>query len=337
MTAASKAISNENWWSASNRLAGLRRFAVAITVLNLLGHTLLGFEQSWAQPLVSLGVAYGVELLLEWIDARVNKRKAFYVGGPVAFIDFLLSAHITGLAVSMLLYANDRLLPVAFASAVAIASKRIFRVPAGNSTRHFFNPSNLGITATLLAFPWVGIAPPYMFTENLDGVGDWILPAIIVISGSFINYRFTRKLPLIAAWVLGFIAQGVIRSLLFGTTVNPPLVMMTGLAFVLYTFYMVTDPATTPSSVQGQVGFGLGVAAVYGLLVSVHIVFGLFFALSIVCAIRGVAITIDAWNKRRIAAQGKAEKLEMAPSPVRASSPSSLSSVSSVSLQGGEK
>ncbi|NEQ87997.1 MAG: enediyne biosynthesis protein UnbU, partial [Moorea sp. SIO2I5] len=37
-------------WYQTNRLGGLRRFAIAITVLNLLGHTVLGFEQSWAQP-----------------------------------------------------------------------------------------------------------------------------------------------------------------------------------------------------------------------------------------------------------------------------------------------
>jgi predicted PurR-regulated permease PerM len=41
-------------------------------------------------------------------------------------IDFLLSAHITSLAIAMLLYANERLLPISFAVAVAITSKAIF-------------------------------------------------------------------------------------------------------------------------------------------------------------------------------------------------------------------
>ena len=36
------------------RLAALRRFAVTITVLNLLGRTILGFENSWAQMFVAL-------------------------------------------------------------------------------------------------------------------------------------------------------------------------------------------------------------------------------------------------------------------------------------------
>lgn len=78
-----------------NRLAGLRRFAIAITFLNILGHTVLGFEQSWAQPLVALATGYSVELLLESVDARVNGFKPRYLGSIGQFIDFLLSAHIT--------------------------------------------------------------------------------------------------------------------------------------------------------------------------------------------------------------------------------------------------
>ncbi len=65
------------------------------------------------------------------------------------------------------------------------------------------------------------------------------------------------------------------------------LLPMVGLAFVLYTYYMVTDPATTPEGVRGQLVFGAAVAAVYALLVSFHVVFGLFFALTAVCALRG--------------------------------------------------
>jgi hypothetical protein len=54
-----------NGWYKTNRLAGLRRFAIAITLLNLLGHTVLGFEQSWAQPLVAVGAAYPSSVTLD--------------------------------------------------------------------------------------------------------------------------------------------------------------------------------------------------------------------------------------------------------------------------------
>src|SRR5215216_3945940 len=190
--------------SKPDRLGGLRRFAAAITILNILGHTVLGFEQSWAQPLVALATAYSTEILLELIDAWAKRRTPRFLGSVRTFVDFLLSAHISGLAVAMLLYANERLWPIAFATTVAICSKAIFRAQVKHGTRHFFNPSNFGITLTLLLFPWVGISPPYHFTENLQGAGDWVLPGIIVVTGTILNARFTHRLPLIGAWLGGF-------------------------------------------------------------------------------------------------------------------------------------
>jgi hypothetical protein len=103
------------------RLAALRRFAITITVLNLLGRTILGFENSWAQMLVAVLMAYLTEIILEIVDAAANKKTPRFTGGVTNFIDFLLPAHISGMAVSMLLYCGSQLLPFAFASAVAIA------------------------------------------------------------------------------------------------------------------------------------------------------------------------------------------------------------------------
>ena len=297
------------------RLGGLRRFAVAITVLNILGHTFFGFEQSYAQPFVALLTAYSLELLLEAISARTENRRLKFSGGWRDFIDFLLPAHITALAVSMLLYVNDTLLPVAFATAVAIGSKAIFRAPVGKGVRHFYNPSNFGITITLLLFAWVGIAPPYMFTENLDSYGDWILPVFIICSGTVLNALFTKRLPLIAAWLIGFVAQAFIRNLFFDVSFVAALLPMTGIAFILYTFYMVTDPATTPISKRGQIVFGLTNAFAYGLLMISHIVFGLFFALTITCTLRGIILYAEAWLAAAASARVPEKSIENVSAP----------------------
>lgn len=318
-------------WYRDTRLAGLRRFAFAITLLNLLGHTVLGFEQSWAQPLVSLAAAYGTEILLEWLDAWSARRRPRFLGGPKVLMNFLLSAHISGLACAMLLYANDRLWPVAFASTVAIASKAIFRVRVAGRERHFLNPSNLGITATLLTFHWVGIAPPYMFTENLSGAADWILPGLIVLSGSFLNAKFTGRVPLILAWLGTFVLQALVRSAVFGLPPAAGLFPMTGLAFLLFTFYMVTDPATTPDSPRAQVAFGAAVAVTYGVLVSLHVVYGLFFALTFVCAARGLALAVRSGARSPAQAPAPSPSLEPSrPSGVPAAAP-----VGSVAASGG--
>ena len=273
-------------WQARQRQIGLRTFASAFATLTLLGHTWLGFELAWIQPLVGEVTACSLELLLETLEARREGRRARYRGGPGAAIDFLLSPFISGTAVGMLLYPGGRMLPVALAAALAIASKHLLRVRIGERTRHALNPSNFGITLTLLLFPWVGIAAPYMFTENLGPVGDWVFPAVVIVAGSLLNARFTHRIPLILAWLSGFVLQGLLRHFLLGNPFAATLMPVSGLAFLLFTFYMVTDPPTTPHRARGQILFGLSVAAVYGLLMVAHIVFGLFFSLTIVCAVR---------------------------------------------------
>jgi Na+-translocating ferredoxin:NAD+ oxidoreductase RnfD subunit len=265
-----------------DRLAGLRRFAIAITVLNLLGHLWFGFEQSFAQPLVSLLAAYSTELVLELIDAWAMRRPLRIKPNLRSVIDFFLSAHISGLAVAMLLYANDRLWVVAFGAAVAITSKAIFRFKAGDDYRHFFNPS-----AVLLTFPWVGIVPPYHFTENLGNVGTWVFPSVIICTGSLLNIVFTKRIPLVLAWVSTYLLQALVRTAILGTPILAGLVPVTGVAFLLFTFYMVTDPATTPKALRPPIAFGFSVAAVYSALVYSHVVFAMFFALTIVCGVRG--------------------------------------------------
>jgi hypothetical protein len=86
---------------------------------------------------------------------------------------------------------------------------------------------------------------------------------------------------------------------IFDTPLVAGLLPMTGLPFVLYSFYMVTDPPTTPFRTRNQIAFGAGVAIVYGVLLVTHVVFGLFFALTIVCTLRAVHLYAVAWATSR--------------------------------------
>jgi hypothetical protein len=275
-----------------NPLPALRRFAGAITVLNIAGHFFLGFEQSWAYPLAALATTYSLELLYEYLYATAHHKRPRFSGSFKNLVDFLLPAHITGMATSMLLFTNSDLSPIVFASAAAIGSKVIFRININGRSRHFLNPSNTGIALTLILFSWVGISPPYMFTENVTGWGDWIIPAILVTAGTFLNLKFTGRIPLILAWVTGFVAQAVLRSVFFDVSLAAALLPCTGVAFLLFTFYMISDPATTPSGMKEQMLYAFSVATVYGILMIFHVVFGLFFALFIVCVLRGILLSI---------------------------------------------
>jgi enediyne biosynthesis protein E5 len=282
------------------RLFALWYFTTLLMSWTVLGHTVLGFEQSWAQPLVGVTVALFMQVLLECLDAWGKNRPLRFASSLEAFLSFLPPAIIPGLACAMLIYPNERLLPIAFACALSISSKVLFRAPIGNGrTQHIFNPSNIGIVGTLLLFPWVGLAPAYHFTENITGAWDWALPGLVLLSGIAIHFLFTGRLPLCVAWMGGFVLQALLRSLIFGTSWIAPLAPMTSVAFIIFTLYMIPDPATTPIRPRGQVAFGLSVATLYGILQALHVVYGLFVALAIVSAVRGIGSPIFSLLKAR--------------------------------------
>ncbi|MEU4744139.1 enediyne biosynthesis protein [Actinosynnema sp. NPDC023658] len=269
-------------------ITALRRFAISISIFNILGYTVLGFEQAWLWPFIALATAYAVELGLEWIGSRQEGRAPRYANnGFRGLMEFLYPAHITALAVNMLTYVNDQIWVMIFGVVVAVGAKWVLRAPVKGRLRHYMNPSNFGIAVVLLVFPWASVAPPYHFSEHVGTFFDLAIPLIIVTAGTMLNGMLTGRLWLIMAWLIGFALQAIIRGMILDTSIAGGLGMMSGIAFVLYTNYMVTDPGTSPSKPAAQVAFGGGVAAVYGILMGMSIPYGLFFATAIVCLIRG--------------------------------------------------
>jgi len=270
------------------RVLALRNFAISITVFNLAGYLFLGFEQPWLWPFFALAAGYGLELMLETVAARMEGRAPrFRHRGVRGLAEYLYPAHITSLAVNMLLYVNDQLLVMLFGVMVAISGKWLLQTPVRGRLRHFMNPSNLGITVVLLLFPWSSIAPPYHFTEHLFGIWDWLLPLLIIAAGTMMNAMLTKRMWLIGAWVAAFVLQAVVRGVLFDAAIPSALGVMTSVAFVLFTNYMIPDPGTTPQRPLSQIAFGGGTAVLYGLFTGLHVAYGLFFALATVCVIRG--------------------------------------------------
>ena len=283
-------------------ITALRRFAISITVFNIVGYTLLGFEQPWLYPFVALATAYTTEILLEIINARVTGREVRFRGnGFKGLVEFLLPAHITGLALNMLTYVNDRILVMMFGVVVAVGAKWVLQAPVYGRMRHYMNPSNFGITIILLVFPWASIAPPYHFTEQVDTWVGWLIVGIILVSGTVLNAMLTNRMWLIAGWLSFFVIQAFVRGWLTGTAIPGALAMGTGVAFVLYTNYMVTDPGTSPSKPGAQFAFGAGVAVAYGFFTAVHVSYGLFLSTASVCLIRGAFLWgLHFSNKARI-------------------------------------
>lgn len=272
------------------RYTALRNFAISLTVFNILGYTVLGFEQPWLWPFLAIATGYTTEIVLEVIGAWATQRSPQFRGkGARGVYEFLLPAHITSLAANMLLYANDLWWPIMFAIVVAVGQKHFLKAPINGRWRHFMNPSNLGITVFLLIFgSWGSIAPPYQFTEYANSFFRIMIPLVIVTAGTVINAMLTRRMMLIMGWMGGFAIQALIRHWIWDVSLFTAFGVMSGVAFVLFTNYMVTDPGTTPSKGRAQFIFGSGIAAVYGVLMGFNVVYTLFYATSIVCALRGL-------------------------------------------------
>ena len=178
---------NNPSWSEAQRLGGLRRFAIAISILNLLGHTVFGFEQAWITPLLGLASAYSTELLFEVLDAmligrRPKFRAAAWSGSSISF-----SGPHQG---------TGRRHAAICERAAAAGGVR-----GGHSHRiekHLPRADRQGDTSLLQSLQLRH------------------LPGVIICTGSFLNWRFTKRLPLIAAWLSCFVAQALLRHWLFG-------------------------------------------------------------------------------------------------------------------------
>ena len=96
-------------------------------VWNVAGHTVLGFEQSWATPSTAITTAIAVSMFLEWIDARALNRELRFAGSLGNLLNFLPACLIPGFACGMLLYPNEHLWPVIFDVVPSIGSKVILR------------------------------------------------------------------------------------------------------------------------------------------------------------------------------------------------------------------
>jgi hypothetical protein len=272
------------------RYLALRNFAMSLSVFNILGYAVLGFEQPWIWPFLALATGYTTEMVLETVAAWAEKRTPRYRGqGMRGLMVFLLPAHITSLAVNMLFYANDRWWPVMFGVVVGVGQKHILKAPVYGRMRHYMNPSNLGITASLLAFgSWASIAPPYQFTEYANTEFRVLIPLVIVTAGTVINAMLTRKVMLITGWLGTFAIQALLRHWIWDAPLFTALGVMSGVAFVLFTNYMITDPGTSPVKGRNQFMFGGAVALIYGVLMAFNVVYTLFFATTLVCGLRGL-------------------------------------------------
>jgi Na+-transporting NADH:ubiquinone oxidoreductase subunit NqrB len=157
------------------------------------------------------------------------------------------SALISGLSLCLLLRTNRPAL-AALAAMVAIAGKFLIQFRG----KHIFNPTNGAIVAMLLVTDQVWVSP-----------GQWGSVAyfgfLLACAGSLVVNRAARS-DVTWAFVGSYSALVVGRSLYLGEPLAIPLHRLESGALLLFTFFMISDPRTTPDSRAGRVLFAALVA-----------------------------------------------------------------------------
>lgn len=157
------------------------------------------------------------------------------------------SALISGLSLCLLLRTNSAGL-AALAAGAAIASKFALRVRG----KHIFNPTNFGIMATMLATGGVWVSP-----------GQWgnaaFFAFLLACLGGLVVNRAARS-DVTYAFLAFYLAVLFGRALWLGQPPAIPLHQLGSGAFLIFTFFMISDPRTTPDSRAGRILFALLVA-----------------------------------------------------------------------------
>jgi Na+-transporting NADH:ubiquinone oxidoreductase subunit NqrB len=167
----------------------------------------------------------------------------------------LRSPLITGLSLSLLLRADEPLVHL-LAGAIAIGSKFVLRIDG----KHVWNPAGLAIVVLLYAAPsHVWISP-----------GSWGSEAWFVALVAFfaILVLGAARRADIAIFFLG--AHAVLLLLRAGWLGDPlaiPLHQLQSGSLLIFTFFMISDPRTSPDSRLGRFLFAASVAGAAHYLV----------------------------------------------------------------------
>lgn len=216
------------WWSDA------RHFQIAaLSFLLAINFVWIDFG---AKPLHS-ALAIGSALTTQIVCSRLFGLKQPDLRSPL----------ITGLSLSLLLRADAAWLPTA-AGAIAIASKFLVRADG----RHLFNPAGLAIVVLLLATSGVWISPGQW------GTSIW-LAALLAFFAILVLQAAERSD--VALYFLGAHAALLAgRAWWLGDPLAIPLHQLQSGSLLIFAFFMISDPRTTPDSRAGRLLLAIAVA-----------------------------------------------------------------------------
>ena len=189
------------------------------------------------------------------------------------------SALISALSLCLLLRTGHPALAV-LAAVVTISSKFLIRV----DNRHVFNPTNFGLVVMMLLTDQVWVSPGQWGSVAFFGFLMACLGVVVVnrAARGDVTYAF---LGCYLAIVIG-------RTLWLGDPVSIAVHQLQNGGLVLFAFFMISDPKTTPDSSAGRVLFALLVA-----LGASYVQFGLFRPNGLLWSLVACATTVPMINR----------------------------------------
>jgi len=231
-----------------------RLYQIAILAgLVLFGVTRLDFEVA---PL-RIGLVLAACLATQWIGMRLTGQRGFDPKSPL----------ISALGLAMLLRTDSEAAMV-FAAVITIAAKFVLRV----NGKHVFNPTNFSLVAMML-LGWGWVSP-----------GQWgsvaFFAFLLACLGGLVVNRAARS-DVTYAFLASYMGIVFGRALWLGEPLAIPLHHLQNGAFLIFTFFMISDPRTTPDSRPGRVLFACAVAATAAWITfGLHRTNGLLWALA---------------------------------------------------------
>jgi len=159
----------------------------------------------------------------------------------------LLSPVITAFGLTLLLRAGAVWVPP-LAGALAIGSKYALRIRG----RHFFNPANFGLCCLMLLTDRAWCSPTQWGESGVLLL--WILALGLAVAHR--AFRADVSLAFLAAWV----ALRAGRTLFLGQPAQALVHQLASGSLLLFTFFMISDPKTTPRTRTARFAFAAAVA-----------------------------------------------------------------------------
>ena len=215
-------------------------------------------DPRWYQIFVlSLLLCYGVAVLdfgIHWqnavailITAQIAQFTWMRCTGLKGFDP--LSALISSLSLTLLLRTDFVALAI-LAACIAIGSKFLIRVRG----KHVFNPANFALVTLMLVSDGAWVSS-----------GQWGSAAIGSFAFACLGFLVltrARRAETTVAFLIAYAALLTGRAIWLGDPLTIPVHQLQNGALLLFAFFMISDPRTSPNSPGGRIVFGILVASI---------------------------------------------------------------------------